>query len=167
MREVFEAAPGDDPGEVFYTVKAADAGRSTGIRTSTAGITVDFSGALGRVQEGDAGKRLYRVRDDSGTAWLWVAESAVQRDRRLRRAPAAPACGPLDRALLRRALEKARCLTEPGEVNEEYVRGQANLIADLLRLPGTCDSYHRLLMQAISHEITVSEAVTAISRLAS
>jgi hypothetical protein len=40
-----------------------------------------------------------------------------------------------DAARLADALEIARDLTEPGEPNNEYVRGQAELICDLFGLP--------------------------------
>jgi hypothetical protein len=44
---------------------------------------------------------------------------------------------PADRAaLLRELLDTAMLLTEPGEPNPEYVRGQANLIADVCGLGG-------------------------------
>jgi hypothetical protein len=62
---------------------------------------------------------------------------------------------------LREMLTTARDLTEPGEVNEEYVRGQAGLICDTFGLLGS-DEYSQVVILAITHEVTVAEAVTAI-----
>lgn len=61
---------------------------------------------------------------------------------------------------LRTALEIARDLTEPGEINNEYVRGQVNLISDLFGLPG--DDYGDLITEAIGHTMTIDQAMSAM-----
>lgn len=58
------------------------------------------------------------------------------------------------------ALQIARDLNEPDEDNDEYARGQANLIADLYGLSG---EYYEMLMDVIQHRVGFSEG---ISRLA-
>lgn len=55
-------------------------------------------------------------------------------------------------AALTNALEIARALNEPGEVNAEYARGQANLIADLHGLP---QDYTEDLIKVITHVMPV------------
>jgi hypothetical protein len=59
------------------------------------------------------------------------------------------------------AITTARRLSEPGEVNEEYVRGQVNLITDL-HLPGFSERYYSLLTAAITHQLDLPEAVNRI-----
>lgn len=63
---------------------------------------------------------------------------------------------------LLRLVETARCLSEPGEPNNEYVRGQVNLINDYAGLPGEADCYYRLLTDVITHKITVEYFMTEI-----
>lgn len=46
------------------------------------------------------------------------------------------------------ALETARALTEPGEINNEYVRGQAELICDLF---GLDMGYKEDMIRVIGH----------------
>lgn len=47
----------------------------------------------------------------------------------------------------------ARDLTEPGEPNTEYIRGQVNLITDMYGLSGN-DEVHDLITSIISHTAT-------------
>lgn len=50
------------------------------------------------------------------------------------------------------ALRDARNLTIPGEVNQEYVRGQAELICDMFSIPS--DPGKGIITAVISHEAT-------------
>jgi hypothetical protein len=63
-----------------------------------------------------------------------------------------------DLALL---LETARNLNEPGEVNGEYVRGQANLICDVSGVPFAGDVISDMVTRYISHEQYSLAAVLA------
>jgi hypothetical protein len=53
-----------------------------------------------------------------------------------------------------RALDLARDLNEPGEVNEEYARGQVNLIVDMAGLPFGMDNYGGAFTAYITHGVT-------------
>lgn len=57
------------------------------------------------------------------------------------------------------ALQIARDLNEPDEANEEYARGQANLIADLYGLGG---EYYEMLMDLIQHRVGYSEGLSKL-----
>jgi hypothetical protein len=53
-----------------------------------------------------------------------------------------------------KALQTARDLTEPGEPNDEYIRGQAELICDLSGL-GT--DYKEDVIKVISHQMPIGD----------
>jgi hypothetical protein len=57
-------------------------------------------------------------------------------------------------AALTNALEIARNLTEPGEINSEYVRGQAELICDLFGIPMDCKQD---VIKVIGHVMPVGD----------
>jgi hypothetical protein len=58
-------------------------------------------------------------------------------------------------------LQAARDLNEAGEYNEEYVRGQANLIQDVTGLlPG--DEFDDIVIAVIMHRMTVEEGLAEI-----
>lgn len=78
--------------------------------------------------------------------------------------PVSDALREANESRLRDALRLARELTEPGEPNREYIRGQVNLISDLFGFPSDGATYD-LLTSAISHEITVDQAIAAIREL--
>jgi hypothetical protein len=59
---------------------------------------------------------------------------------------------------LKRALRIARDLTEPGEVNNEYVRGQMNLICDLYGLLGQ-DGDGEIVTAVIAHQMSVKAGI--------
>ena len=65
-------------------------------------------------------------------------------------------------ASLRHALIAARNLTEKEEVNEEYVRGQVNLIMDLF---GVCPDYvtYTAVSEVITHDISVETGIAIIN----
>lgn len=86
MREVFapdQARPAN-PGRVFYTIRAEDAGKRV-IATDIG--PVFLADVIGRVLPCDVGKRLYRVPVNDRSHWIWQCESAGQRDKRLRLKP--------------------------------------------------------------------------------
>ena len=62
--------------------------------------------------------------------------------------------GQLD--LLQKMITAARDLNEPGEINQEYVRGQGNLIFDTIMWPGPIESDHAYewIEKAITHRIS-------------
>lgn len=66
---------------------------------------------------------------------------------------------------VRHVLETARELNEPGEVNAEYVRGQANLISDLFGLAPNGLETGDLLIAAITHVITVDDFLMQLAEL--
>jgi hypothetical protein len=72
-----------------------------------------------------------------------------------------------DQVSLRTALENARLLTEPDEVNTEYVRGQVNLISDAFGLgrDGASDDAYEIITSAITHKITVDAALSELTAL--
>lgn len=60
---------------------------------------------------------------------------------------------------LRPLLTLARDLTEPSEPNEEYIRGQANLICDYA---GIGQEYNAVVISCIRQEMDVRTAVHEI-----
>jgi hypothetical protein len=60
---------------------------------------------------------------------------------------------PIKAALLRMMIDAARLLTEEGEINVEYVRGQAELICDVLGL--SMDENKDGIMRAIGERTPV------------
>lgn len=77
--------------------------------------------------------------------------------------------GEHEQASLRRVLEAARDLTEPGEPNAEYIRGQVNLISDSFTLiygrAWESDEVYDILTRAIMHGITVDAALSELAAL--
>ena len=61
---------------------------------------------------------------------------------------------------LAEALQIARDLNEPDENNDEYARGQTNLICDLWGLPG--DNFYDLIMDVVQHRVGFSEGLSRI-----
>lgn len=59
------------------------------------------------------------------------------------------------------ALEAARALNEPGEINAEYVRGQANLICDMFGLL-PAGEWHDLVTRVITHRAPVGKLTARI-----
>jgi hypothetical protein len=59
-------------------------------------------------------------------------------------------------------LEAARALTEPSEVNAEYVRGQVNLITDTSGL-GLGEEHYGVLTNIITHRVTIGRGMAAIA----
>jgi hypothetical protein len=55
-----------------------------------------------------------------------------------------------------KTLQAARDLTEPGEPNNEYIRGQADLICDLFGLFGEADSKEDVT-KVISHQMPIGD----------
>lgn len=66
--------------------------------------------------------------------------------------------------LLRHLVMTARDLSEPGEVNEEYVRGQVNLIHDAVDWETEMPSEvtYGPLFAVITHQITYEEMLRRI-----
>ena len=60
-------------------------------------------------------------------------------------------------------LDAARDLNDPGHVNDEYARGQMNLICDSAGLP--TDDYGGLVTAVITHRESTQAAVTRIAGL--
>jgi hypothetical protein len=89
-REVFRPDPAAgyrDPGKIFYTITAEDAGK---IILHTTACDISLAGWFGIVQPGDAGRRLYRVPGNGGidgqpVTWIWQDETVRQRDARIAR----------------------------------------------------------------------------------
>lgn len=48
--------------------------------------------------------------------------------------------------------QTARWLNEPGEINNEYVRGQVNLLADVAGIPDAVDLIGDVLTRYITHQ---------------
>jgi len=78
--EVFKPAPPADPGRVFYTLAEDDIGK--GLIHTTAGV-IYASSVMGKVQDHDVGRRLYRVPTSDPGIWIWSVESDLQREARL------------------------------------------------------------------------------------
>jgi hypothetical protein len=61
-------------------------------------------------------------------------------------------------------LETASHLSEPGEPNNEYIRGQVNLIEDFFGLAGYDDVYY-IIAAAIMGKTTPADAVKTICKI--
>jgi hypothetical protein len=79
MKEVFRRPVPADPGEVFYTITAADVGTSF-IETEIGPIVV--ASCLGEILPSDVGRRLYRVAALPPFDWTWLAETVIEHARR-------------------------------------------------------------------------------------
>jgi hypothetical protein len=78
--EVFRPGPTADPGRVFYTITADDIGK--GLIQTTAGV-IFVDSFMGKVQDHDVGRRLYRVPTNDPDIWIWSPENDTQRQARL------------------------------------------------------------------------------------
>lgn len=56
----------------------------------------------------------------------------------------------------------ARDLTEKDEPNEEYIRGQVNLLTEAAGLIRDDDRYHELLMKAIKQEVSMESFLISL-----
>lgn len=80
MREIGPAKPQEDndPGEVFYTIRREDVGKTV-IETEIGPVVIAM--ILGRILRNDIGRRLYRINlGDSG--YIWQTENNKQRRER-------------------------------------------------------------------------------------
>lgn len=76
MREIGPAKPPPgDPGEVFYTIRPEDRGKTV-IDTEIGPVSV--GSVIGCVLREDVGKRLYRVRVHGTHEFIWQAENGKQ-----------------------------------------------------------------------------------------
>ena len=97
--------------------------------------------------------------EQHGKAWLesglrvWGADPPTR--------PAQAQLADLGHVFLAGLLTVARELNEPGEVNEEYVRGQAELIMDACGLLPH-EAYRNDVTMVITHMVTVERAVRLI-----
>jgi hypothetical protein len=63
---------------------------------------------------------------------------------------------------LRDTLKTARELTESPVANDEYVRGQADLISSIFGLFSLGGEYQDIITGAITHRLTVAQAMQQI-----
>ncbi len=66
-------------------------------------------------------------------------------------------------ASLRYALIVARSLNEPGEPNEEYVRGQVTLIMDLFGIRTAGDSSYDTVTEVITSRLSLETGIAIIN----
>jgi hypothetical protein len=78
--EVFRPEPPIDPGRVFYTITEDDIGK--GLIHTTAGV-IYVESIMGKVQDHDVGRRIYRHQTPDPGIWIWTAENDTQREARL------------------------------------------------------------------------------------